>query len=60
MAGYGGVFITCLFVVQDSSKNNILADDLLKTAVILCLGGAEPFLFNCVRILLNQNYPRYD
>lgn len=60
MVGYGGVFITCLFVVQDSSQNNILADDLLKRAVILCLGGAEPFLFDCVRILLNQNYPRYD
>ena len=33
---------------------------LPKTAVILCLRGADPFLPHCVRSLLNQNYPEYD
>jgi len=38
-----------------------LPDHLLpKTAVILCLRGADPFLPNSVRSLLNQNFPHYD
>ncbi|MBE8971377.1 glycosyltransferase family 2 protein [Nostocales cyanobacterium LEGE 12452] len=44
-----------------SSKKNLLPDDQLpKTAVILCLRGADPFLPRCLRSLLNQNYPQYD
>ena len=39
----------------------LISDDKLpKTAVILCLRGADPFLPNCVRSLLTQNYPKYD
>ncbi|MBE9234483.1 MAG: glycosyltransferase family 2 protein [Sphaerospermopsis sp.] len=42
-------------------KQPFLSDNQLpKTAVILCLRGADPFLPNCVRSLLNQNYPEYD
>ncbi len=33
---------------------------LPKTAVILCLRGANPLLSDCLRSLLNQNYPQYD
>jgi cellulose synthase/poly-beta-1,6-N-acetylglucosamine synthase-like glycosyltransferase len=44
-----------------SYKPEILPDEQLpKTAVILCLRGADPFLPNCLRSLLQQNYPEYD
>jgi cellulose synthase/poly-beta-1,6-N-acetylglucosamine synthase-like glycosyltransferase len=44
-----------------SYKLNLLSDEQLpKTAVILCLRGADPFLSNCLRSLLQQNYPEYD
>ncbi|TVP63819.1 MAG: glycosyltransferase family 2 protein [Nodularia sp. (in: Bacteria)] len=44
-----------------SSKKNVIPDEELpKTAVILCLRGADPFLSNCLQALLNQNYPQYD
>ncbi|TVP63820.1 MAG: glycosyltransferase family 2 protein [Nodularia sp. (in: Bacteria)] len=49
-----------LFYLQ-SRQQNLLADEQLpKTAVILCLRGADPYLPNCVKALLNQNYPEYD
>jgi cellulose synthase/poly-beta-1,6-N-acetylglucosamine synthase-like glycosyltransferase len=38
-----------------------IQDKLLpKAAVILSLRGADPFLADCVRALLYQNYPQYD
>ncbi|MDB9465747.1 glycosyltransferase family 2 protein [Dolichospermum circinale CS-1225] len=44
-----------------SYKPRLLPDEKLpKTAVILCLRGADPFLHNCLRSLLQQNYPQYD
>ncbi|MBW4557356.1 MAG: glycosyltransferase family 2 protein [Trichormus sp. ATA11-4-KO1] len=44
-----------------SYKKNLLPDEQLpKTAVILCLRGADPFLPDCLKALLNQNYPQYD
>ncbi|MEO3706387.1 glycosyltransferase [Trichormus azollae] len=44
-----------------SYKQPLLSDEQLpKTAVILCLRGADPYLPNCVRFLLKQNYPHYD
>jgi len=44
-----------------SYKPQLLPDEQLpKTAVILCLRGADPFLPNCLRSLLQQNYPKYD
>lgn len=44
-----------------SYKPQLLPDEKLpKTAVILCLRGADPFLPNCLRSLLQQNYPKYD
>lgn len=51
------VFLWCL----SSHQKNLLPDDQLpKTAVILCVRGADPTLGKCLRSLLNQNYPRYD
>ncbi|QLE59073.1 glycosyltransferase family 2 protein [Nostoc sp. TCL26-01] len=50
------LFLRCL-----NSRTNNLPDELLpKTAVLLCLRGADPFLGDCLRSLLKQNYPRYD
>ncbi len=44
-----------------SHKPKLLPDEQLpKTAVILCLRGADPFLPNSLRSLLQQNYPEYD
>jgi cellulose synthase/poly-beta-1,6-N-acetylglucosamine synthase-like glycosyltransferase len=31
-----------------------------KAAVVLCLRGTDPFLPDCIRALLNQNYPNFD
>ncbi|ARV57938.1 glycosyltransferase [Nostocales cyanobacterium HT-58-2] len=49
-----------LFSLRSFQKNSSPDNQLLKTAVILCLRGADPFLTNCLRSLLNQNYPQYD
>ncbi len=50
-----------LFYLRSSKSPNLSADEQLpKTAVILCLRGADPYLSNCVEALLNQDYPEYD
>ncbi|MDB9375825.1 glycosyltransferase [Nodularia sphaerocarpa] len=61
----GLVIQVCLMLVflwhLSSDTKNILPDEELpKTAVILCLRGADPFLSDCLQALLNQNYPEYD
>lgn len=55
-------FITLLFLLYLRSRpKTVLSDEQLpKTAVILCLRGADPFLPNCLQALLKQNYPQYD
>jgi cellulose synthase/poly-beta-1,6-N-acetylglucosamine synthase-like glycosyltransferase len=46
---------------KPSHRQQLLPDDELpKAAVILCLRGADPFLADCLRALLNQDYPQYD
>ncbi|BAZ49775.1 family 2 glycosyl transferase [Nostoc sp. NIES-4103] len=54
--------ITLMFLLYVRSRpKTILPDEQLpKTAVILCLRGADPFLPNCLQALLKQNYPQYD
>ncbi len=43
-----------------SPSPKITSDDPLpKVAVVLCLRGADPFLADCIRALLNQDYPQY-
>ncbi|MBD2166005.1 glycosyltransferase family 2 protein [Calothrix membranacea FACHB-236] len=56
------VCLTLVFLVSlNPSQKNLLPDDQLpKTAVILCLRGADPYLRQCLRALLKQNYPNYD
>jgi GT2 family glycosyltransferase len=31
-----------------------------KAAVVLCLRGPDPFLADCIRAILNQEYPNYE
>jgi cellulose synthase/poly-beta-1,6-N-acetylglucosamine synthase-like glycosyltransferase len=56
------VFISLMFLLYVRlSRTKTLPDEQLpKTAVILCLRGADPFLPNCIEALLKQNYPNYD
>ncbi|WP_392536032.1 glycosyltransferase [Nostoc sp. C117] len=56
------VCLTLIFLwyLRSSPKTLLPDDQLPKTAVILCLRGADPFLPKCLRSLLNQNYPQYD
>lgn len=50
-----------LFLWSLNSRSKTLPDEQLpKTAVLLCLRGADPFLPDCLRSLLQQNYPQYD
>ncbi|MFN6565873.1 glycosyltransferase [Nostoc minutum NIES-26] len=49
-----------LLYLRSRPKNVLLDEQLPKTAVILCLRGADPFLPNCLQALLKQNYPKYD
>jgi cellulose synthase/poly-beta-1,6-N-acetylglucosamine synthase-like glycosyltransferase len=44
----------------NSRSKNLLDEQLPKTAVLLCLRGVDPFLPDCLRSLLKQNYPQYD
>ncbi|GAA6619336.1 glycosyltransferase [Scytonema sp. NUACC26] len=55
-------FFTLLFIsyLRSSRKDSLPDEQLPKTAVVLCLRGADPFLPNCLQALLNQNYPHYD
>ncbi|HLP88959.1 MAG TPA: glycosyltransferase family 2 protein [Nostocaceae cyanobacterium] len=56
------IFLTLLFALSLNSqrKSSIQDESLPKTAIILCLRGADPFLPKCIHALLNQNYPDYD
>ncbi|WP_427160487.1 glycosyltransferase [Aliinostoc sp. HNIBRCY26] len=55
------VSIILLFLWSLNSRSKTLPDEQLpKTAVLLCLRGADPFLPNCLTSLLQQNYPNYD
>jgi cellulose synthase/poly-beta-1,6-N-acetylglucosamine synthase-like glycosyltransferase len=49
-----------LWYLRSHQKKLLPDDQLPKTAVILCLRGADPFLPKCLRSLLQQNYPEYD
>ncbi|MBD2770738.1 glycosyltransferase [Iningainema tapete] len=56
------VIISLLFLLYlRFYRKKSLPDDLLpKTAVILYIRGADPYLSNCLQALLNQNYLQYD
>lgn len=54
-------YVRCLRQGKPSHRQELLPDDQLpKTAVILCLRGADPFLSDCLQALLHQDYPQYD
>lgn len=53
-----GLVLLFMSYLNSGSKN--LPDEYLpKTAVLLCLRGADPFLADCLRSLFQQNYPQY-
>ncbi|MBE9007249.1 glycosyltransferase family 2 protein [Fortiea sp. LEGE XX443] len=49
-----------LFYLHLSQRSSLPDEQLPKTAVILSLRGADPFLSECLRSLLAQNYPQYN
>lgn len=56
------IALTLIFIyyLRSNSVNSLSDNQLPKTAVILCLRGADPFLSNCLKGLLDQDYPQYD
>ncbi|OUL37181.1 glycosyltransferase [Nostoc sp. T09] len=56
------VCLTLVFLLSlHSNQKHLLPDDQLpKTAIILCLRGADPYLRQCLQALLRQNYPQYE
>lgn len=59
---YSAVFtaITVIYMFARRRVAQIADRDLPKTAVLLCLRGADPGLANCLRRLLNQDYPNFE
>ena len=56
-----GLMAAYFMAVMARAKRRPAADaSCPKTAVILCLRGADPFLETCVEALLDQDYPCYD
>jgi cellulose synthase/poly-beta-1,6-N-acetylglucosamine synthase-like glycosyltransferase len=56
----GCLTLIFLWYLRSYKQPQLSDHQLPKTAVILCLRGADPFLPNCLRSLLSQNYPNYD
>ncbi len=56
------VCITLVFLwsLRSRQKKSLPDHQLPKTAIVLYLRGANSFLSNCLRSLLQQNYPQYD
>ncbi len=56
------IALTSIFIyyLRSNSVNSLSDSQLPKTAVILCLRGVDPFLANCLKALLEQDYPQYD
>ncbi|WP_017652349.1 glycosyltransferase [Fortiea contorta] len=52
--------VVFLWSLRSRTKKPLPDNQLPKTAIILYLRGANPFLANCLRSLLQQNYPQYD
>jgi len=50
-------FVSLLRLPNRGSLQN---DPMFRATVILCLRGGDPFLPDCLRALLNQNYPCYE
>jgi cellulose synthase/poly-beta-1,6-N-acetylglucosamine synthase-like glycosyltransferase len=56
------VCLTLVFLwsLRSRPKKSLPDHQLPKTAIVLYLRGADPFLPTCLRSLLQQNYPQYD
>ncbi|MBH8553690.1 glycosyltransferase family 2 protein [Nostocaceae cyanobacterium CENA357] len=54
------ITLAFLLYLRSRPKKSLPDEQLPKTAVVLCLRGADPFLSKCLQGLLKQNYPQYD
>lgn len=56
------LFLILFFVryLHSYNSKSLPVQELPKTAIILCLRGADPYLAKCLRSLFKQNYPNYD
>ncbi|MEO1428828.1 MAG: glycosyltransferase family 2 protein [Cyanobacteria bacterium J06633_8] len=55
-----GLVLIFIIYLYKNKVNSLSECQLPKTAVILCLRGTDPFLPNCIRALLEQDYPQYE
>ncbi|MEB3220309.1 MAG: glycosyltransferase family 2 protein [Nostocales cyanobacterium 94392] len=55
-----GLMFVFVFYLSSNKVNSVSDNQLPKTAIILCLRGSDPFLPNCLKALLQQDYPQYD
>jgi len=55
-----GLMFVFVFYLGSNQGNSVSDKQLPKTAIILCLRGTDPFLPNCLKALLKQDYPQYD
>ncbi|MBE9216119.1 glycosyltransferase family 2 protein [Plectonema cf. radiosum LEGE 06105] len=55
-----GLMFVFVFYLGSNKGNSVSDNHLPKTAIILCLRGTDPFLLNCLKALLQQDYPQYD
>ncbi len=56
-----GLLVLGFVLVLRTWKRTLITDERApKAAVILCLRGEDPFLDDCIRGLLVQDYPAYD
>ncbi len=58
----GQAFLVAGFVwkLLSATRSNSLEEYCPKVAVVLCLRGGDPFLPECIKALLNLDYPNYD
>lgn len=54
------LMVVFIFYLRSNRVNSLSNHQLPKTAIILCLRGSDPFLPNCLKALLEQDYPEYD
>lgn len=62
IAVYNAIWaLVTVSAIRRRRRDALVADkDLPKTAVLLCLRGADPSLETCLHRLLKQDYPRFE
>jgi cellulose synthase/poly-beta-1,6-N-acetylglucosamine synthase-like glycosyltransferase len=60
IVGQGLLVLRFVFTLGNWRRPLIANEGAPKAAVILCLRGGDPFLVDCIRGLLGQDYPNYE